>query len=452
MCGRYAIALRLAQIRQLLEDDDMPVDEAPDEAPEDNDVDEAGGNNYVPGAPRQSYNFAPGYHGIVYRADVPDWGAGPRRNRAAAHERRGAAPGDRDEGGDGGDRHTGGAEESSVRQRRDGGRTRYKLQSMKWGLVPFWTKRNPDYGTVMKTINCRDDSLAQAGGMWSSMKARKRCVVIAQGFYEWLKKDGGREKIPHFVKRKDGKLMCFAGLWDVVQYEGDDESRKNYTYTIITTESNNQLSFLHDRMPVILENGSDALRTWLDPGRHEWSVELQALLRPFEGELDIYPVSKDVGKVGNNSPSFIVPLDSKENKNNIANFFAVAAAKEGQSSSFAIKKEEQQPEIRMKKDEGFVEDGTGVKVEDGGKGSSTSQDETIAGVKRRTVDDDEAAEGAPPKKRAHTTAVNTTKARTAPVKGGGRPKISATSNGTKSPAKPKQAGTQKITKFFANSS
>ncbi|RYP78356.1 hypothetical protein DL771_000541 [Monosporascus sp. 5C6A] len=454
MCGRYAIALRLAQVRQLLEDDGMPVDEAPD----DNDGDEAGGNNYAAGAPRQSYNFAPGYHGIVYRADVPDWGAGPRRHRAAAHDRGGAAPGD----GDGGDQHSGdGAEESGGRQRRDGGGTRYKLQSMKWGLVPFWTKRNPDYGSVMKTINCRDDSLAQAGGMWSSMKARKRCVVVAQGFYEWLKKDGGREKIPHFVKRKDGKLMCFAGLWDVVQYEGDDESRKNYTYTIITTESNKQLSFLHDRMPVILENGSEALRTWLDPGRHEWSAELQALLRPFEGELDVYPVSKDVGKVGNNSPSFIVPLNSKENKNNIANFFAAAAAKKGggsakkggKSSSLTGKKgEEEQPKIRIKNDEGFVEDDSGVKLEDGGKELNAGQGETITGVKRQAMDDVEAAEGGRPKKRAHTTTAKVTKSHTSPAKGSGRTKISATSNGTKSPAKPKQAGTQKITKFFANSS
>ncbi|RYP77155.1 hypothetical protein DL770_007105 [Monosporascus sp. CRB-9-2] len=457
MCGRYAIALRLAQVRQLLEDDDMPVDEAPD----DNDGDEAGGNNYASGVPRQSYNFAPGYHGIVYRADVPDWGAGPRRNRTAAHDRGGAASGDGDEGGDGGDRHSGGAEKSSGRRRRDGGRTRYKLQSMKWGLVPFWTKRGPDYGSVLKTINCRDDSLAQAGGMWASMKARKRCIVVAQGFYEWLKKDGGREKIPHFVKRKDGKLMCFAGLWDVVQYEGDDEGWKNYTYTIITTESNKQLSFLHDRMPVILENGSDALRTWLDPGRHEWSAELQALLRPFEGELDVYPVSKEVGKVGNNSPSFIIPLDSKENKNNIANFFAAAAAKKGggsakkevQSSFFVAKKrEEEQPEIRIKNDEGFVEDDSVVKLEDGGKELSAGQGKTITGVKRQAVDDDEAAKKGPLKKRAHTTKVNTTKSHTSPAKGGGRPKISATSNGTKSPAKPKQAGTQKITKFFANSS
>lgn len=88
------------------------------------------------------------------------------------------------------------------------------------GLVPFWTKRNPDYGTVMKTINARDDSLIENRGMWNTMKRSKRCIVVAQGFYEWLKKNGGKEKIPHYTKRKDGQLMCFAGLWDCVQYEG----------------------------------------------------------------------------------------------------------------------------------------------------------------------------------------------------------------------------------------
>ena len=175
--------------------------------------------------------------------------------------------------------------------------------------------------------------------MWTTMKKKKRCIVIAQGFYEWLKKNNGKEKIPHFTKRKDGQLMCLAGLWDCVQYEGSDE--KIYTYTIITTDSNRQLSFLHDRMPVILENGSDELRTWLDPKRHEWSKELQFLLKPFQGELECYPVDQAVGKVGNNSPSFIIPVASTENKKNIANFFSNAKKKaDGPVETQQIKKED----------------------------------------------------------------------------------------------------------------
>jgi putative SOS response-associated peptidase YedK len=85
--------------------------------------------------------------------------------------------------------------------------------------VPFWTKRNPDYGSKMKTINCRDDSLIEDRGMWTTMKKTKRCIIVAQGFYEWLKK--GSQKIPHFTRRKDGQLMCLAGLWDMVQFEGE---------------------------------------------------------------------------------------------------------------------------------------------------------------------------------------------------------------------------------------
>jgi putative SOS response-associated peptidase YedK len=182
----------------MLQDDDMPVDDAPDDDGEE--------------APRQSYNFAPSYHGVVYRADVPDWGAGSRRQtKNASDEAEGAAEED--------------VAEPPASQDEDSNpkEVRYKLQSMKWGLIPFWTKRNPDYGSMMKTINCRDDSLAQNGGMWNTMKARKRCIVVAQGFYEWLKKDGVKEKMPYYMKRKDGALMCFAGLWDCVQYESEFE-------------------------------------------------------------------------------------------------------------------------------------------------------------------------------------------------------------------------------------
>lgn len=170
-------------------------------------------------------------------------------------------------------------------------------------------------------------------------------------------------------------------------FEKDDDY-KHYTYTIITTSSSKQLSFLHDRMPVILENGSDEVRTWLDPSRHEWSAELQALLRPFgegerdgEGEsggLEIYPVSKDVGKVGNNSPTFIIPIDSRENKNNIANFFTSKTGGGGgggakgkkEKKTVETKKDvdgvaspdkkmmktehESQPEIEMTTDKGFI--------------------------------------------------------------------------------------------------
>ncbi|KAK4126748.1 DUF159-domain-containing protein [Parathielavia appendiculata] len=409
MCGRYALALRPSQIRQMLQDDDMPVDDAP--------ADEGDG------APRQSYNFAPGYHGIVYRADVPGWG---RASTSHANTDTNASADDRDA-----DHHH---QLPTEEQDAPPQETHYKLQSMKWGLIPSWTKRNPDYGAMLKTINCRDDSLASPGGMWASMKGRKRCVVVAQGFYEWLKK--GSNKIPHYVKRKDGKLMYFAGLWDCVRYEG--EEGEHYTYTVITTDSNKQLKFLHDRMPVILEPGTEAMLRWLDPGRKEWGKELQAVLRPFEGELEVYPVSQEVGKVGNNSPSFVIPVASRENKGNIANFFAKGAEK---------KKAERVggDEVEVEKESGKTEMKTveevGRDADDGGMGMPKK------GVKREA--DSSPVKGAPPAKKGPSNKG------ASPIKEKpeARGKISATSNTGRSPAKArvKAEGSQKITKFFGNS-
>ncbi|KAI0537139.1 hypothetical protein GGR58DRAFT_472803 [Xylaria digitata] len=469
MCGRYALALWPSQILRMLRDDSMPAFEAPDDpgGPEDSIDGDAGGGSSatqeegVYNGPRQSYNFAPGYRGVVYRADVPDWGAGPR-SRRNAH-----ASTDADDAPQSSLNTNAGEkiiETEGQNTSTDSDDVRYKLQTMKWGLIPFWTKRNPGYGSVMKTINCRDDSLALSGGMWSSMKARKRCVVIAQGFFEWLKKDGGREKIPHYARRKDGKLMCLAGLWDMVQYENEEE--KQYTYTIITTDSNKQLNFLHDRMPVILDNGSEKMRKWLDPKRYEWSKELQSLLIPYDGELEVYPVSKDVGKVGNNSPSFIIPVHSKENKSNIANFFVKGAATKdakragkeggkgkGYAADSAIKSE--QPEIKVTKDEGLVAERTKEEMEPEVKrGGAGEEDKLSVGVKREA--EEELMDHEPPKK-FPSTALNKDqgmKKAEPPRKGGGRQKkIGATSNNTRSPTKPsKAAGTQKITKFFANSS
>ncbi|KAK1762939.1 embryonic stem cell-specific 5-hydroxymethylcytosine-binding protein [Phialemonium atrogriseum] len=436
MCGRYALALRPSQIRQMLEDDDMPVYGAPADEDDDADADED------EAGPRRSYNFAPGYRGVVYRADAPVSGGGA----APAAGERGGRGGGESTDGDGGRGKGGAGDEDEDAPVMDAG-TRYILQTMKWGLVPSWTRHKAGFSA--KTINCRDDSLARPGGMWASMKARKRCVVVAQGFYEWLKPHGPRgDKVPHYVRRADGRLMCLAGLWDRVRYEGDEAGGKyTYTYTIVTTDSNEQLRFLHDRMPVILDQGSDAMRAWLDPGRDKWSAELQALLRPYSGALDVYPVSREVGKVGNDSPTFIIPV-AKEKKGGIANFFANAAASS--------------PKKRKKEDE---EEGEGVKVEPGvevrqagAEGPDTVMCETVdeaagPGAKREASSPPPRVELPPAKKGPAAEAVS-------PVKG--RTQISATSNAWKSPGKagksPSKArgngkgdGSRKITQFFANS-
>ncbi|KAI8942792.1 hypothetical protein NX059_000835 [Plenodomus lindquistii] len=479
MCGRYALALRPSEVRHQLEEANMPVEETPEDD-----------------AVRQSYNFAPGYHGLVYRADGADFGGGEHHD-------------------------TKDASEADVKREGATENTKYKLQSMQWGLVPFWTKRNPDYGSKMKTINCRDDSLIEDRGMWTTMKKKKRCIIVAQGFYEWLKKNNSKEKLPHFTKRKDGQLMCFAGLWDCVQFEGKSQSpntkpdnqdclqdttktvkpvhvalrhpmlhcnlrmlqskhsqvfnsrptEKLFTYTIITTDSNKQLNFLHDRMPVILENGSEAIRTWLDPRRTEWSNDLQSLLQPFKGELEVYPVSKDVGKVGNNSPSFLVPISSSANKNNIANFFGNQhkAAKAKPDEKAIIKTEHDvqdsttdQGDIKIQHDmnetrattdrvEG-TEDNAPMPIPS--ISESRVQDKPTS-FKRERSNEDEAGDTAaaePQAKRSKPAAFaspikSPAKKTSTPTKKQGT--RSATSNGSAAKT-PKADGSMKITSFFSN--
>ena len=408
----------------------MPVAEAPDDA----DV-------------RETYNFAPTYNGLVYRADVPDYGSYNR-----PHDSNDQLP-----------RNEENRTDLPSTQLKDPKETRYKLQAMRWGLIPSWTKRNPDTRTMTRTINARAEALANTGGMWSVMKQRKRCIVVAQGFFEWLKKDGSKEKIPHFVKRQDEQLMCFAGLWDCVQYDGSDE--KTYTYTIITTDANKQVSFLHNRMPVILENGSDQLRTWLDPDRSEWSKELQSLLKPFEGNLDCYPVSKDVGKVGNDSPTFVVPVSSTENKNNIANFFSNAKkSTKGGEEKEAVKAVEEdvkeegsavkhvEGEARTTVDHSSTEDNAPLpapvteppKLDLKRKHESDDDEDTTAETlkgEHRSGDQDQRAS------KSFRTESHTTP-RHSPEKTATQKRRSATDNGTVKASPTAADGSQKITNFY----
>ncbi|KAF3913360.1 hypothetical protein ABW20_dc0105779 [Dactylellina cionopaga] len=307
MCGRYAMALGRREIRNALHDAGLQIDE--DEL--DVDIDRV----------RQSYNVAPGYYEPIYRAvadgpaDNADLDLPPVDDVADPERMEESHDGDTETT----EKET--TDTSSTRQsqsKSSSGKVKYVLSPMKWGLIPFWTKRNPDYPTMLKTINCRDDSLYENKGMWTSMKNKKRCIVIAQGFFEWLKK--GKDKVPHFTKRSDGQLLYIAGLWDCVKYEDSEEDL--YTYTIITTSSSKQLNFLHDRMPVIFQPNSPEIKEWLDPNRR-WDEGLQKLLQPYEKSgLECYPVRKEVGKAGNNSPTFIIPLDSEDNKSNIKNFFS----------------------------------------------------------------------------------------------------------------------------------
>ncbi|KAF8331836.1 uncharacterized protein EI90DRAFT_888391 [Cantharellus anzutake] len=175
------------------------------------------------------------------------------------------------------------------------------LHTMKWGIVPHFTKHDGS----LNTINARSEHLMDGtSALWNSLKSKKRALVPAQGYFEWLKK--GNHRIPYFTKYKDDHLMLFAGLWDVVYHEGSQEP--SFTVTIVTTQASKRLAFLHDRMPLILSSQED-IELWLSP--EDWSQKLCGLLHSNESDFDCYPVPKEVGKVGTNSPTFFLPVSQR---------------------------------------------------------------------------------------------------------------------------------------------
>ena len=138
----------------------------------------------------------------------------------------------------------------------DEGRRRY-LSELRWGLVPSWAK-DPKAGDRM--INARAESLADKPAYERAFR-RHRCLVPADGFYEWQRR--GSRKQPMFIHRRDGETMAFAGLWAAWRDATDPDGEWLRSCTIVTTDANNTVAPLHDRMPVVLEERD--WDRWLDP-------------------------------------------------------------------------------------------------------------------------------------------------------------------------------------------
>ncbi|KAF8172845.1 hypothetical protein K438DRAFT_1772541 [Mycena galopus ATCC 62051] len=194
--------------------------------------------------------------------------------------------------------------QAPVVRRRNPGDSTLVMSSMKWGLVPHYSKFEDKN---LNTTNARAENLVEGDGMWAGLKGPKRCAVVCQGYYEWLTK--GKSKLPHFVKPKDGRLMLMAGLYDSVVLQGETETL--WTFTIVTTAANSTLSWLHARTPVILHT-SEALNAWLDTSSLKWNPDLVPLLAPTTCPLDCYQVPKEVGKVGTESATFIEPVANRK--------------------------------------------------------------------------------------------------------------------------------------------
>lgn len=157
----------------------------------------------------------------------------------------------------------------------------YILKFAHWGVIPHWAKEKPK----VRPINARAETLA-IKPYFRHMLHRTHCIIPASGFYEW-KKVTPQKKQPYYIHRKDGNPMAFAGLWDI--WQPDNSVQPLVSCTIITTDANSKMKFVHDRMPVILE--PEHWKEWLDTG----TPGASKLLTPTkDGSLDIYPVSAKV--------------------------------------------------------------------------------------------------------------------------------------------------------------
>lgn len=255
MCGRIALFTPPARMARLL---DAQLDARVD-----------------PDA-RASWNVAPSLDVLALRAPRPDVGERPKMPKTPKHSER-------------------------------------ELTVLHWGLVPYWAK-DPKIGNRM--INARSETLAERPA-FRNLLERRRCLVVADGFYEWRhpqstsQKDIGKGRArkrgtPFFFQRADGEPMVLAGLWDSWRDRTrpeDDPDAILRTCTIITTAASSDVEDIHDRMPVIVERPD--IDRWLD--RHEQDVtHVMDVMQPSrQGLLARRPVSHEVNNPDNDGPELI---------------------------------------------------------------------------------------------------------------------------------------------------
>lgn len=172
-----------------------------------------------------------------------------------------------------------------------------QVRSFRWGLIPFWAK-DPTIGN--RLINARGETAAEKPAFRAAYQ-RRRCLVLADGFYEWRAESGSRDKTPMYLRLASGEPFAFAGLWEA--WRSDDTPV--HSCTIITTAPNELVAPIHNRMPVILPPAS--YTRWLDPAEVQ-SGSLQDLLVPYPAdEMVAYAVSRYVNSPANDDPECIKP-------------------------------------------------------------------------------------------------------------------------------------------------
>jgi putative SOS response-associated peptidase YedK len=182
-----------------------------------------------------------------------------------------------------------------------------ELRVVRWGLVPSWAK-DPAIGS--RLINARVETV-DAKPSFRSAFARRRCLLPADGFYEWLKveQDGKTRKQPYYIHRADDGELAFAGLYELWRDKSAPDDHPQawlWTAVIITTTAPDEVGRIHDRMPMVIDPAHWA--DWLDPANNDAS-QIRPLLAPAAvSGLESYPVGTDVNYVRNNGPGLINPL------------------------------------------------------------------------------------------------------------------------------------------------
>ena len=170
-----------------------------------------------------------------------------------------------------------------------------EISDFRWGLVPFWAK---DIKIGARMINARREGIEEKSSFRKPIRER-RCLVIADSFYEWRRTQDGK-KIPYRILPADDGLLVMAGIWEKWTPKDGDDTEPVYTYSVITGEPNKEMRQLHDRMPMLLLD-EDRRQRWLQPDLPLPEV-LELLATPPDGTLRAYPTNPAVGNVRNNGP------------------------------------------------------------------------------------------------------------------------------------------------------
>jgi putative SOS response-associated peptidase YedK len=182
-----------------------------------------------------------------------------------------------------------------------------QLRTLRWGLVPSWAK-DPSIGNRM--INARRETVLDKPAYRRAARSR-RCLLPADGYYEWYVTEevdakGKPIKQPFFIHPADGSILAMAGLYEIwvdPTRAEDDPDRFRWTCTVLTSEAEDDLGRIHDRMPLLIE--PDRYEAWLDPGNDDAETVLGLLLPAAPGRLEAHPVSKAVNNVRNNGPQLV---------------------------------------------------------------------------------------------------------------------------------------------------